>query len=68
MGCPFRLSPIEEHNLSYLLARALCKQLGIRQALSTAIHLQTDGPTERDNAILEDMLRHYVNCAQDWPV
>lgn len=34
---------------------------GIQQGLSSAYHPQTDGQTERTNAILEQFLRAYVN-------
>ena len=41
------------------------KQLQIKRKMSTAFHLQTDGQTERTNAILEQYLRAYVNYQQD---
>jgi len=40
-------------------------KLGIEQRLSTAFHPQTDGETERTNAILEQYLRAYINYQQD---
>ena len=45
--------------------RELCKLLKIRQNMSTAFHPQTDGQTERINALLEQYLRGYCNYQQD---
>ena len=41
------------------------KQLQIKRKMSTAFHPQTDGLTERTNAILEQYLQAYVNYQQD---
>lgn len=43
----------------------LCKRLGIMAALSTAFHPETDGQTERTNAMLEAILRAYTSYHQD---
>jgi len=39
----------------------LCKALGIKRAMLTAYHPQTDGQTERINQEVKVFLRHYIN-------
>jgi transposase InsO family protein len=43
----------------------LCRRLGIDRRLSTAFHPQTDGQTERINAVMEQYLRAHVSYLQD---
>lgn len=43
----------------------LCRMMGIRQRLSTAVHPQTDGQTERMNAVIQEFLRIFCNYHQD---
>ena len=45
--------------------RALCALTETKQNLSTSFHLQTDGQTERINALIEQYLRGYCNYQQD---
>jgi len=47
------------------LWKEITGKLGIERRLSTAFHPQTDGQTERTNAILEQYLRAYINYQQD---
>lgn len=42
-----------------------CTLLGINRRLSTAYHPQTDGQTERMNAVVESYIRNFCNFAQD---
>jgi transposase InsO family protein len=44
--------------------RQLCLPLNISPKLSTAFHPQTDGQTERFNAMMEQYLRAYVTYQQ----
>jgi transposase InsO family protein len=47
--------------------RHICDRLGIERRLSTAFHPQSDGQTERVNAVMEQYLRNFVNYQQnDW--
>jgi hypothetical protein len=46
-------------------AHAVCAQLNIKQNISTAYHLQTDGQLERANAQVEQYLCIYGNAEQD---
>jgi sensor domain CHASE-containing protein len=39
--------------------------LGIKRRLSTPYHSQTDGQTERVNAVLEQYFQNFVNYQQD---
>jgi transposase InsO family protein len=43
----------------------LCSRLGIDRRLSTAFHPQTDGQTERINAVMEQYLRAFASYLQD---
>ena len=45
--------------------RQLCELLSVQRRLSTAYHPESDGQTERMNAVLEQHLRAYVSYMQD---
>jgi transposase InsO family protein len=45
--------------------KEVSQALGVERHLSTAFHPETDGQTERVNAILEQYLRAYCNYQQD---
>jgi hypothetical protein len=45
-----------------------CKRFGIKRALSSAWHPQSDGQTERANRTIEQMLRTYIQTDEaEWP-
>ena len=60
-------SIISDRGTLFILAffRTLCKLVGISQNLSTSLYPQTDGQTERVNAILEHYLLGYINYQQN---
>ncbi|NCU37062.1 hypothetical protein EOM75_13760, partial [Candidatus Falkowbacteria bacterium] len=43
----------------------VCKLMRTKHKMSTSFHPETDGLTERQNRVLEEMLRHYVSPVQD---
>jgi hypothetical protein len=45
--------------------KTLCHRLNITSRLSTAFHPESDGQTERFNAMIEQVLRGYVSYLQD---
>lgn len=45
--------------------KRLCARLGISAKLCTAYHPETDGQTERLNAVMEQYLQMYVSYQQD---
>ncbi|KAH8152704.1 uncharacterized protein LAJ45_02928 [Morchella importuna] len=45
--------------------KEFCKHLSIEARMSTAFHPETDGQTERLNAVMEQYLRGYVSYQQD---
>ena len=46
----------------------LCNRLGIDRRLTTAFHPESDGQTERMNAVIDQYLRAHVSYLQgDWP-
>jgi hypothetical protein len=66
-GVPKTLLSDRDPRFTSDLFKEISKLLGVRQAMSTAFHPQTDGQTERVNRIVEEMLRHFVHPRlDDW--
>ena len=64
-GCPREFISDRDSRFTGRFWKAFCEGLGIQGKMSTAFHPQTDGNTEKVNAVLQDMLRHYVSPAQN---
>jgi len=60
-------SIVSDHGTQFAseFTQALTNLVGIQQKISTAFHPQTDGQTERINAIVEQYLRKYCNYQRD---
>jgi hypothetical protein len=66
-GVPKTLLTDRDPRFTSNLFREISKLLGVKQAMSTAFHPQTDGQTERVNRVVEEMLRHFVQPRlDDW--
>jgi Integrase zinc binding domain len=64
-GIPRKIISDRDPCFTANFVRAVCAQLNIKQNISTAYHLQTDGQSEWANAQLEQYLRIYGNAEQD---
>ena len=64
-GLPKRIVSDKGTHFTADFWQALCGFLEIENHYSTAYHPQTDGQSERLNAVMEQYLRVYVNYQQD---
>jgi len=64
-GLPLTITSDRGPQFASAFWHRLCARLGIEPRLSTAFHPQTDGQTERMNAVMEQYLRPYMNYLQD---
>ena len=60
-GLPQMVTSDRGHQFVAAFWKCLCKRLDIQPRLSSPYHPQTDGQTERLNALMEQYLRCYVN-------
>jgi len=66
-GLPAALVSDRDPRFTGKFWEALFRLLGTKLAMSTSLHPQTDGQTERTNRTLEQVLHHYVSYDQsDW--
>jgi hypothetical protein len=64
-GVPKQLLSDRDPRFTSNLFKEISTLLGVKQAMSSAFHPQTDGQTERVNRVVEEMLRHFVHTRQD---
>jgi Chromo (CHRromatin Organisation MOdifier) domain len=60
-GLPRRIISDRDPQFTSQFSRAMCKNLGIQQNLSSAFHPRTDGQTERMNAWVEQYLQPWTS-------
>src|SRR5579863_1737655 len=65
-GLPHKVISDRDPRFTSHFGRALTKELGIQQNISTAFHPQTDGLTERTNQWVEQYLRLITGNQEDW--
>lgn len=64
-GLPKSITSDRGSQFVFAFWKALCDSCKIEARFSTPFHPQTDGQTERFNAVMEQYLRCYVNYLQD---
>ena len=64
-GPPDSIAPDRGPRFAAAFWQRLCNCLGIGRRLSTAFHPESDGQTERLNAVTEQYLRAHVSYLQD---
>jgi len=65
IGLPKKIISDTDPRFTSVFFRELCKQLEVKQNLSTAYHLQTDGQLEKMNQHIETALQIYCNYQQN---
>ena len=60
-GIPARIIGDRDEKLRSKFWTAMFQSVGTHLNLSSAYHLETDGPTERVGQVIEDMVRSYYN-------
>jgi hypothetical protein len=64
-GIPDAIVSDRDTKFTSMFWESLMKRLGTRLRMSTAFYPQSDGKTERYNAVVEEVLRCYVTARQD---
>jgi hypothetical protein len=64
-GLPHAIVSDRDPKFTSIFWKSLCERLGTQLRMSTAFYPQSDGKTERYNAVIEEVLRCYVNARQD---
>ncbi|KAE8729020.1 hypothetical protein F3Y22_tig00004013pilonHSYRG00176 [Hibiscus syriacus] len=68
LGVPKMIISDQDTRFTGRFCKELFKLMGSSLNFSKSVHPQTDGQTERVNALIETYLRHYVSATQrDWP-
>jgi len=65
IGIPSKLISDRDVWFTSRLFQEICRQLGVRQNISSAYHPETDGQSERTNQTVETALRIFGNYRQD---
>ncbi len=64
-GLPTKMISNRDTRFASKLMHEMCNIVGVKQNISTAYHLRTDGQLEHSNQWVEQYLRFYINEQQD---